>query len=66
MYAVLYIRKIFLIQMKYRLQNMNNHMVGRAGSIPAPLFSILLKQNLKELLSKYAQCSNFLYTQREK
>ena len=59
MYAVLVHQKIFLIQMKYRLQSMN-HMVGQAGSISAPLFSILLKQNLKELLSKYTQCSNFL------
>ena len=29
----LYIRQIFLIQMQYRLQSMNNHVVGRAASV---------------------------------
>ena len=33
---------IFLIQMKYRLQGMYDHMAGRAGSISSPLYSILL------------------------
>ena len=28
-------------QSEYLLQNMYNHMVGRAGSIPSPLYSIL-------------------------
>jgi len=38
----LYIRQIFHIQMKYHLQNMNNHMVGRAASVVSPFYSILL------------------------
>ena len=33
---------IFLIQMKYRLQSMYNHMVGRAASFVSPFYSILL------------------------
>ena len=33
---------IFLIQMKYRLQSMYNHMVGRAASVVSPFYSILL------------------------
>ena len=38
----MYIRQIFLIQMKYRLQSMYNHMVGRAASVVSPFYSILL------------------------
>ena len=33
---------IFLIYMEYLLQSMYNHMVGRAGSILSPFYSILL------------------------
>jgi len=32
--------------MKYRLQSMYNHTVGRAGSVPSPLYSILIVLNL--------------------
>ena len=39
----LYIRQIFLIQMKYRLQSMYIiHMIGRARSIPSPFYFMLL------------------------
>ncbi len=38
----MYIRHIFLIQMKYRLQSMHTHMVGRAASFVSPFYSILL------------------------
>jgi len=37
---LLYIRQIFLIQMKYRLQSMYNHIVGRAASVVSPLYFI--------------------------
>ena len=37
-----YMYALFLIQMKYRLHSMYNHMVGRAASCPSPLCSILL------------------------
>ena len=50
---------IFLIQMKYRLQTMYNHMVGRSGSILSPLYSILLSS----LYSPYT-VSTSLRTQR--
>ena len=36
------LRQTFFIQMKYRLQWMFNHLVGRAGLISSPLYSILL------------------------
>ena len=39
-YAVIVIRQIFLIQMKYCLQNMYNHMVGRAGLVISPFYFI--------------------------
>ena len=35
---------IFLIQMKYHLQSMYNHMVGRAASVISPFYFILLVQ----------------------
>ena len=38
----MYIRQIFLIQIKYRLQSMYNHIVGRAASVVSPLHFILL------------------------
>ena len=34
----MYIRQIFLIQMKYRLQSMYNHLVGRAASVVSPFY----------------------------
>ena len=37
------IRQIFLIQMKYRLQSMYNHMVGRTASVISPFYSVLLE-----------------------
>ena len=38
----LYIRQIFLIQLEYCLQRMDNHMVGRAASFVSPFYFILL------------------------
>ena len=35
------IRKIFLIQMEYRLQSIYNHMVGRTASVISPFYSLL-------------------------
>ena len=40
-----YIRQIFLFQMKYCLQSMYNHMVGRASSVVSPFYSILCDFN---------------------
>ena len=37
----MYFRQIFFIQMKYRLQILYNHMVGRAASVVSPLCSLL-------------------------
>ena len=40
-YAVIVIRQIFLIQMKYSLQSMYNHMLGRTASVISPFYSLL-------------------------
>ena len=50
---LLYIREIFLIQMKYRLQSMYNHMVGRAASDVSPFYSIILSYITKYLYNSY-------------
>ena len=44
----MYIRQIFLIQMKYRLQSMHNHMVGRIASVVSPFYSLLPGQDCTE------------------
>ena len=45
MYAVFVHQQIFHIQME---QSMYNHMVGRVGSIPTPLYFTLIGSNTKE------------------
>ena len=44
------IRQIYVIQMKYRLQSMYNHVVGRAESIPSLLLLTQIRNIKKTIL----------------